>query len=183
MTHSANGERVYCLVSTYCRAHVSPALSCTPPLIQMHVSGSSACIDAGACTDVDATCVDARVCVDTNARVHAPADAFSLLLLRTVSSYSLTLMCLFAAPTMWGFEVHFVASYPHSNVGIAAYLSSLLYMSGPPPGPGCSFQASAPKKTDLLAIKHAFCPVLTTYITAQERPQSSPNEDPITHTP
>jgi hypothetical protein len=71
----------------------------------LHIPGSSACTNADARTEVDA-------CINTDAHTHTYADSFLRLLLRTVSSSSLTSMRRFAAPTIWGFEVYFAASYP-----------------------------------------------------------------------
>jgi hypothetical protein len=96
------------LVNICCCAHANSRTFLGADALKM-----SAFIDADSRTDVDATVpalTGMHVLTQTPTYTHA--DSFLRLLLRTVYSSRLTSMRRFAAPTMWGFEIHFAASDP-----------------------------------------------------------------------
>lgn len=111
--------------------------------------------------------------------VQALGDVYSTLMLMRTPSYHLLLLSLtisssptsirrFAASTIWGSELHFAASYLllliYESQPTSAYFAQVASLSGLPPE----------TKTICLQSSICFFLVLTTYTTAQERPQSDP---------
>ncbi|KIK44609.1 hypothetical protein CY34DRAFT_610558 [Suillus luteus UH-Slu-Lm8-n1] len=140
------------LVNSCCRAHVT---SRTVTFLDADALKMSACIDADARIGVDAT-VPAltRMHVLTQTPIHTHVDSFLRLLLRAVSSSRLSSMRRFAAPTIWGFEIHFAASDPLLLIW-GSQLASLLHR--PSSGPGCPLRASSRNRTNyLLTIRTSF---------------------------